>query len=130
MRLVYWCPSPRRAPGRNEPLSPKFIIPWYAYNSVTSVTNPQTGAVSEVRSKQQLIPATDDPRFVPTVHLRAWGRETVEAAVEVSGGRRPIRMCGQGQILMPPTTSGVRPYATYRFQGERRRRWVQYPRRT
>jgi Family of unknown function (DUF6345) len=89
LELVYWCPSMRRAPGHKEPLRPKFIIPWYSVHSVVPVTDPNTGIVSEVRSKVQLIPATDDPRFVPTAHLKASGRERVQAAVEVSGGSLP-----------------------------------------
>jgi hypothetical protein len=87
--LVYWCPSLRRAPGHKEPLSPQHVIPWYAYNSEVSRRHPQTDVPSQRRSKIQLIPATDDPRFVPTVNLTASGRERVEAEAEVSGGRAP-----------------------------------------
>jgi len=95
-KLVYWCPSLRRAPGKKAPLSPKFIIPWYAFNSVIPVTNPKTGAVTETHTKIQMIPATDDPRFVPSVRLKASGRERVEASVEVRGGRAPYTCMWSG----------------------------------
>ena len=94
--LVYWCPSLRRGPGHKQPLQPRFVIPWYAYNSVVSVTDPQTGTVSERRSKILLMPATDDKRFVPSVNLKLGGRERVEAVAEVSGGREPYAYIWSG----------------------------------
>jgi Family of unknown function (DUF6345) len=94
--LVYWCPSLRRAPGHNQPLLPQYILPCYAYNSVVSVADPWRGMATERRTKIQLIPATDDPRFVPTVDLRASGRERVDAVVEVSGGRGPYSYVWSG----------------------------------
>ena len=102
-----WCPPLRRAPGQKEPISPKFIIPWYAINSKIPVTNPRTGTVSELRSKVQLIPATDDRRFVPTVHLRVSGRERVEAAVEVSGGRAPYTYVSAGSNPVASEQTGA-----------------------
>jgi len=107
LKLVYWCPPLRRAPGQKEPISPKFIIPWYAINSKIPVTNPRTGTVSELRSKVQLIPATDDRRFVPTVHLRVSGRERVEAAVEVSGGRAPYTYVWAGSNPVASEQTGA-----------------------
>jgi len=96
--LVYWCPSLRRAPGRDIPLAPEHIIPCYAYNSVVSVIDPRRGDPSERRSKIELMPATDDARFVPTVTLRLSGRERVEADAQVHGGREPYSyICGQGR---------------------------------
>jgi hypothetical protein len=94
--LVYWCPSLQRAPGRARPLSPEHIIPCYAYNSVVLVDEPRRGDPSERRSKIELIPATDDPRFVPTVTLRLSGRERVEAVAEVQGGREPYSYIWSG----------------------------------
>lgn len=89
LQLVYWSPSLRRAPGHQAPVSPKYIIPWYAIGSVIPVTNPRAGAASELHSKVQLIPATDDPRFVPTVSVRATGGRQVAASAEVTGGQAP-----------------------------------------
>jgi len=89
LQLVYWTPSLRRAPGHQAPVSPKYIIPWYAISSVIPVTNPRTGAASELHSKVQLIPATDDPRFVPTVSVRATGGRQVTASAVVTGGQAP-----------------------------------------
>jgi hypothetical protein len=87
--LVYWSPSLHRASGGKKAIEPAFIIPWYAVHALVPVTDPNTGVVSEMRSKVQLIPATDDPRFVPTAHLRVSGRERVQATVDVHGGRLP-----------------------------------------
>jgi hypothetical protein len=94
--LVYWCPSLRRAPGHREPLSTQHIIPWYAYNSVVTLPGTCGGEPTQIRTKLEMIPATDDPRFVPTVRLRASGREHVEAFAEVSGGREPYRYLWSG----------------------------------
>jgi hypothetical protein len=94
--LVYWCPSLRRAPGHKQPLLPQYIIPWYAYNSEVSLRHPQSEVDAQRRSKIQLIPATDDPRFVPTVNVRLSGRERVEAEAEVSGGRGPYSYVWSG----------------------------------
>jgi Family of unknown function (DUF6345) len=111
MSLVYWCPSLRRAPGHQQPLSPQYIIPWYAYNSVISVTDPQR-AGRERRTKIQFIPATDDPRFVPSVNLRLSGRETVEAVAEVSGGREPYYYVWSGSN--PEVSAREGPSVSYR----------------
>ncbi len=94
--LVYWCPSLRRAPGRDTPIAPEHIIPCYAYNSVVRVAEPRRGGPSERRTKIELMPATDDPRFVPAVTLRLSGRERVEAEAEVHGGREPYSFVWSG----------------------------------
>jgi hypothetical protein len=109
--LVYWCPSLRRAPGHKAPLAPQHIIPWYAYNSEVSRRHPQADAATPRRSKIQLIPATDDPRFVPAVSLAASGREQVEARAEVSGGRAPYSYVWSGSS--PEATSHQGPSASY-----------------
>ncbi len=118
--LVYWCPSLRRAPGRDIPLAPEHIIPCYAYNSVVSVIDPRRGDPSERRSKIELMPATDDARFVPTVTLRLSGRERVEADAQVHGGREPYSYIWSGSnpevsgqwnrtISYAPLSRGARP---------------------
>jgi hypothetical protein len=94
--LVYWCPSLRRAPGRDRPLAPEHIVPCYAYNSVVSVADPRRGGPSERRSKIELMPATDDRRFVPAVNLRLFGRARVEAVAEVQGGHEPYSYVWSG----------------------------------
>jgi hypothetical protein len=86
VKLVYWSPPFDSGTG---PVRPAVIIPWYSYTYVTEARNPATGAVSPARSKERLIPATDDARFVPTVTLRASADRDTEviAETEVTGGR-------------------------------------------
>ncbi len=105
--LVYWCPSLRRGPGHQEPLDPQHILPCYAYNSEISVTDPDDDAPTPRRTKIQLIPATDDPRFVPTVTLRVSGRERVDAEAEVQGGREPYCYVWSGSSPEPSRHHGA-----------------------
>jgi hypothetical protein len=85
-RLIYYAPPIARGTSRVEAL-----IPWYAYYGTRSVTNPQTGAAVELKTKIGFVPATRDPRFVPRVRLQAEGRAEVHASVSVEGGRPPYR---------------------------------------
>jgi hypothetical protein len=87
-RLVYFSP-PLSNPKEKSPVA--ILIPWYAYSVTTNVTNPKTGAVSEVKSKIGFVPATADTRFVPAVQLSAHGGTQVHAAVSVEGGRPPYQ---------------------------------------
>jgi hypothetical protein len=87
-RLVYYAPPLANAKGRSRVAT---LIPWYAYYGTTHVTNPQTGADSEVKSKIGFIPATRDARFVPTVRVSAEGGSEVHASVSVNGGRPPYQ---------------------------------------
>jgi hypothetical protein len=91
-RLVYWSPPLGSPFGGKEAWNPAVIIPWYAYYTTTRVAVPGTNAVSVIRSKVRLIPATDDARFVPAVQLTASGQgAAVSAHASVSGGRPPYR---------------------------------------
>jgi Family of unknown function (DUF6345) len=87
-RLVYYAPPLTNVKGRSPVAT---LIPWYAYYVTTRVTNPQTGAVSEVRSKIGFIPATEDARFVPALKVSAEGGSQVHASVSVQGGRPPYQ---------------------------------------
>jgi Family of unknown function (DUF6345) len=75
-----------------------------------------------LRSKERLIPATDDPRYVPSARLEVFGRgETVVAAqVTVTGGRAPYSYIWAGSnpqvsanvgfaVRYTPIVRGVRP---------------------
>ena len=88
IKLVYWCPPFEAAVGR---VAPANIIPWYSYTGLVEVKDSATGRISQIRSKERLIPATDDLRFVPTARLKVSGSggTEVSASVEVSGGRAP-----------------------------------------
>jgi hypothetical protein len=92
VRLVYWCPpfeSMSRQPGQNGE-SPMSIIPWYSFTGTREIKD-STGRVSTVTTKERLIPATDDPRYIPSARLKVSGkgRTQIEASVEASGGRPP-----------------------------------------
>ena len=117
LRLVYWCPPFRSAVGR---IVPADIIPWYSYTVVGERKDPKTGIVSTVRSKERLIPATDDARFVPSARLQVSGSEEVAAKVEVSGGRAPysyswvgsspsVAKAAESSVRYAPMTRAVTP---------------------
>ena len=75
------------------------IIPWYLCDVSTLVTNPTTGAVSPLNLLPQLIPATDDPNFVPSLNLMANpgnGGTEVVASASVSGGAPPYTFVWSG----------------------------------
>ncbi len=75
------------------------IIPWYLCDVSTVVTNPTTGAVSPLNLLPQLIPATDDPNFVPSLNLMANpgnGGTEVVASASVSGGAPPYTFVWSG----------------------------------
>jgi hypothetical protein len=67
------------------------LIPWYACSGVGTVTNPVTGKVTEINLTAPVIPATDDPAFVPSATLLAnvVGGTQVVASVRVAGGMPP-----------------------------------------
>jgi hypothetical protein len=111
MRLVYWCPPFEPGIGRRTPMN---IIPWYSYNAVIESKDPTTGVVSQIRSKERLIPATDDERFVPKARLQVSGsgRSEVAAQVEVTGGRAPYTYTWIGSG--PSATSATGPSVRYR----------------
>jgi hypothetical protein len=88
-RLVYWSPPLESWLGSADREQPTSIIPWYAYYGTTQVTHPN-GSTSTIRSRVGMIPATDDPRFVPSVTLTASADGArVSAHAVVTGGRPP-----------------------------------------
>ncbi len=110
LKLVYWAPSLEAGPGRDEPVAAGSIIPWYAYSIATPLSDRATGQVSQVRSKVQMIPATDDPRYVPSARLAVSGRSSISAQVTVRGGRAPYTYIwsGSGPQLSASSGSEVR----------------------
>jgi hypothetical protein len=110
LRLVYWCPpfeSVSSKPGQNE-TSPTSIIPWYSFTGTREIKD-STGRVSNVTSKERLIPATDDPRYIPSARLKVSGagQRQIEASVEVSGGRAPYTYTWTGSNPALLTNSGA-----------------------
>ncbi len=91
MRLVYWCPPFENEATKSAALRPVSIIPWYSFNGIIETRDPSTGRVSEATTRERFIPATDDPRYVPSIRLNVKGAGTdrVEASVDATGGRAP-----------------------------------------
>ncbi len=91
LRLVYWAPPLRPGLCASSQWNPTAMIPWYAVTVTRCTVDPKTKAASPITSRVHLVPATDDPRFVPSVTLTAaTPRESlVEAHASVSGGTPP-----------------------------------------
>ncbi|SPE60724.1 hypothetical protein SBV1_480007 [Verrucomicrobia bacterium] len=97
-QLVYWVP-PFRPPlpwppcyqCPPVPWNPTNVLPWYECQGTLYETNPLTGQTSPVNLKVRMIPATDDPAFVPSVNLSAYvqGSTQVAANASVVGGTPP-----------------------------------------
>lgn len=128
-RLVYWCPPLQPLlPDASQSRS-MAIVPWYAYTTTSEVRNAKTGAASMVKSRVQMIPATDDPRYVPTatVEASASGAE-VQGRVSIRGGTGPYTVIwgsgtssivnGQGGWATGVTSTGDVRYTAAR-------RWTQ-----
>jgi len=89
-RLVYLSPPLDGGLGRADGGQPSTIIPYYAFYGTTRVANGREGADSEIRSRVSFIPATDDPRFVPSVTVTASADgAAVRAHAAVTGGTPP-----------------------------------------
>ncbi len=112
VQLVYYAP----------PLSPggvTSIIPFYSVTGSTVVTNPATGATNQVNALQWLIPATDDPGYVPSVTLLASpgnGGTEVVANARVTGGSPPYQYEWSGSISNLPGADGSQITYTPPFQ--------------
>lgn len=92
MQLVYYCPPfqpilPCSDCAANW--NPTNILPWYEFTGTYSQTNPVTGSNYTQSTELQMIPATDDTNFVPTVSLLATGGVQVAATALAAGGRPP-----------------------------------------
>ena len=91
MKLVYWCPPFENTSGKEGPLKPEAIIPWYSYTTTIERKDLATGRISQMTTKEKVIPATDDPKYIPSARLKVSGEGSsrVEATVEAEGGRPP-----------------------------------------
>lgn len=81
------------------------IIPWYQCGGTAPLTNPGSGQVFTLNLMPVLIPATDDPNFVPAANLLASvvGGTQVVASVTVGGGAPPYAYLWGGSS---PAVSG------------------------
>ena len=110
MRLVYWCPPFDNTATRDKELGPVSIIPWYSFTGTVETGGPAAGAVTEATTREHLIPATDDPRYVPSFQLKVTGAKSdkVQASVNASGGRAPYTYLWSGsnpEVLANRTAS-------------------------
>jgi hypothetical protein len=108
LAVVYW--SPPLLPWSVQPGAggPTALLPWYVASGRTFIMDPLTGAASPVNLKRRMIPATDDPNFVPVVRLSAaaQGGTQVVASVTVSGGTPPYSYLWSGSDPAASTSSG------------------------
>jgi hypothetical protein len=105
--LVYYAPS-------LSITSVSAIIPWYRFTGSGTVTNPQTGGFLTIQLIPTLIPATDDPNFVPAVSLLAnlSGDGTqVIANARITGGKPGYSFVWAGSG--PETITNTGPQITY-----------------
>jgi hypothetical protein len=96
LRLVYWCPPFDAVGAKEKELVPVALLPFYAY----TITLPSAAAQgSPMRTRERLLPATDDRRFVPSVDrldVSGSGTSKVEASMGVNGGRPPYTLLWTG----------------------------------
>jgi hypothetical protein len=90
--IVYWSPPFLPVSGAAGDFQPTTLIPWYSCRGTLNVASgPATGQGIPVHLKPRMIPATDDPNFVPTATLTisnsAPGQVTAYATV--TGGTPP-----------------------------------------
>ena len=114
-QIVYWAPPFLPLFGNAAgSLGPTTIIPWYTAGGTLNVApDPATGQGTPVRLKPRMIPATDDPTFVPTVSLaitNPWPW-IVSANATVSGGTPPYTFIWSGSD--PSVSSNTGPAISY-----------------
>ncbi len=113
-QLVYWCPPfwwhwPWPCPCPPPPWQVSSIIPWYQCTATIPVIDPVTGGQSALQELAQMIPATDDPAFVPAVQLSAstFQSTQVVANVSVTGGMAPYTFEWTGSAPDLATNGGT-----------------------
>jgi hypothetical protein len=92
--IIYWCPPVDSAPNA---IHPKVIIPWITYYGILSRKDRQ-GRTYQTQTRTGMIPATDDPGYVPKVRLtlRNPASNPVSALATVEGGAAPYHYAWSG----------------------------------
>ena len=111
VQLVYWAPPLWSWQNPLPTWQPNTLIPWYACRASVNLTDPATGLVSPVTLKTRLIPATDNPEFVPSLNLAASGTTQVVASVSVTGGKPPYTYLWAGSD--PRVSANTSPSISY-----------------
>jgi hypothetical protein len=107
VQLVYYAPSLSLT-------TVSAIIPWYLCSGSGVATDPFSGVGSPVDLTPTLIPATDDPNYVPTVSLNAnltGGGMQVTGGAVVTGGTPPYTYTWAGSA--PETANNTGSRITY-----------------
>ena len=91
LRVVYWAPPLRGGLCASPRWRPSTIIPWYAVTIARRAVDQRTRTQQTITSRVHLVPATDDPRFVPSVTVAAAAPDgtRVEAHARATGGAPP-----------------------------------------
>jgi hypothetical protein len=110
--LEYWCPPfwwhwPFPCPCPPPPWQVQNILPYWVIRGSVPQTDPIDGQVVQVQTLIQMIPATDDPAFVPMVNLSASAgvNGSVFANADVSGGTPPYVFEWGGSASTFPTSN-------------------------
>jgi hypothetical protein len=108
VRLVYWAPPLRTGIHCSSQWKPMAIIPWYAVTITRRVADARMKTPQTRTSRVHLVPATDDPRFVPSVTLTAAApqRSQVEAHASATGGTPPYTYLWAGSNPDASTATG------------------------
>jgi hypothetical protein len=109
LQLVYWSPSFAPGADSSSPWNPATILPWYACKGTIYVTNPNSQIVQPVNLRVQLIPATADTNFVPSLNFSASAApgSQIVAHVSASGGRLPYTYLWAGSDPTVSTNTGA-----------------------
>ena len=123
LRLVYWAPPLLTGVCASDRWSPSAVIPWYAVTITRPTVDLATGETQTVTSRVHLLPATEDPRFVPRVGVEVTAPEgtRVHARAAVRGGTPPYTYLWAGSnpaasgdlgpaIDYEPVTRDIRPF--------------------
>jgi hypothetical protein len=127
LRLVYWCPPFGATLAGGKALEPEVLLPFYAYTAEIPSGSPGTVPGTPLRTRERIIPATDDKRFIPQVDrldVTGSGTSNVSASIGINGGRPPYTVLWTGsnpEVLanhtheasyVPLARSGPLPAAT------------------
>jgi len=107
--LVYMAPAfvPPHCLTGTVTWTPTNIIPWYVLRASVPQTNGSSGTSISV-TETKMIPATDDPNYVPSINLAATfvGSTQIVASVTVSGGTPPYNYLWSGSNPSLSTNTG------------------------
>jgi hypothetical protein len=112
--VEYYCPPfwwhwPFPCPCPPPPWEIQNILPYWVIHGSVPQTNPTGGEVVQMQTLTEMIPATDDPAFVPSVNLSASAGAAggVFASADVTGGTPPYVYEWGGSASTPPSNNAA-----------------------